>query len=127
MLSGTEGVAAGLARLQVPTVVVTLGARGVCARSPEGLLLQPAFAVDTVDTTGAGDCFCGAMAAALAQARPLAEALRFGAAAAALACTQLGAQASIPQRAEVERLLREQAPEHDAARRAALAAHCGLA
>jgi ribokinase len=61
--------------------------------------------VTAVDTTGAGDAFNGALAVALAERRPLAGALAFATAAAALACTRRGAQPSMPTRAEAERQL----------------------
>ena len=54
-----------------------------------------------MDTTAAGDAYLGALAAALAEARPLAASLGFAAAAAALAVTRLGAQPSLPTRDEV--------------------------
>jgi ribokinase len=89
----------------VGTVVVTRGAAGLLAYAGGADVESPAFTVDVVDTTAAGDAFNGALAVALAERRPLPEALRFGAAAAALACTRRGAQPSLPGRAEVERLL----------------------
>ncbi|PWK92446.1 ribokinase [Fulvimonas soli] len=125
VLSGVEGVAAGMAMLDAPALVVTLGARGCCARVDGEWLLQPAFAVRAVDTTGAGDTFCGTLVAALARGLPFAQGLRRAAAASALACTRLGAQAGVPAQAEVERLLAA-APAPAAAAHAALAAYCGL-
>ena len=119
------GIADRLARLAVPCVVVTLGARGCIARSAEGLFLQPAFRVDAVDTTAAGDTFCGALAARMAQGDALADALRYACAASALACTRLGAQASVPAREAVETFLRD-APATTAQAREALAAQFGL-
>ncbi len=94
-----------LADIKVPTCIVTLGARGCCARSRGEVLHQPAFAVEVVDTTAAGDTFCGALVAALSLGEPLPAALRRASAAAALACTRMGAQTSIPHRAEVDALL----------------------
>ena len=91
----------------------------------ESDLLQTAFAVEPVDTTGAGDTFCGALTAALGRGEPLRDALRFACAAAALACTRLGAQASIPARSEVDNLLRT-AQDNQPQQLRALAAHCGL-
>ena len=123
-LAGPGTLAAQLARLPVPCVVVTLGARGCVARRGGELLLQPAFPVDAVDTTAAGDTFCGALAARLAQHASLADALRFASAASALACTRLGAQTSVPARSEVDAWLAAQANELP--RRAALAAYSGL-
>lgn len=118
-------IAEGLNTLAaIPTVVVTLGAHGCCARGPEGLVLQPAFAVQPVDTTGAGDTFCGSLVAALSQGESLAQAVQRASAAAALACTQLGAQSSIPQAAAVSQFLAQQSPT-SAAAQATLRAFCG--
>ena len=110
--SGADGLEAALARVTVPTVIVTLGARGCRARHHGESLALPAFAVEALDTTAAGDTFCGALVAALSQGSALAPALRRASAAAALACTRLGAQASIPSRAEVDAFLTSQSEAH---------------
>jgi ribokinase len=119
-------VAECLQRLTVPTVVVTLGSRGCCARNRAGTLLQCAFPVTPVDTTGAGDTFCGVLVAALGRGDALASALRQASAAGALACTNSGAQSSIPTCAAVAELLRSSS-ENTSDRLAALAVYCGLA
>lgn len=125
-ITGSTGpVGNGLARLQVPLVVVTLGARGCCARRGTEHVLQPAFAIEPVDTTGAGDTFCGVLVAALDQGAPLADALRSASAASALACTRAGAQSAIPDRTAVDALLSEQSGA-DGSRLAELRAYCGL-
>ena len=73
---------------------VTRGARGYTFMERSGELLeQPAFPIEPVDTTGAGDAFHGAFAWALAEGLPGAECARLAAAAAALKCTRLGARA----------------------------------
>lgn len=97
-------------RLSVPHIVVTLGGRGCLARTTAGRFEQAAFPVEVVDTTGAGDTFCGTLAAALARRQPWPLALRESSAAAALACTRPGAQASIPDRAQVRILLDSTTP-----------------
>ena len=102
---GDDDLAARLARVAVPTVIVTLGALGCVARTGATMLQQPGFAVDPLDTTAAGDTFCGALVAAISQGDALAQALRRACAAAALACTRMGAQPSIPLRAEVDAFL----------------------
>lgn len=90
-----------LAGLDLHCVVVTLGGRGACMVDQGKLHLQPAFAVEPVDTTAAGDTFCGVLAAALCRREEAGAALRIACAAAALATTRPGAQSSIPDRAEV--------------------------
>lgn len=77
-------------------VILTLGARGAYLAKPDEQAMIDGFRVNVVDTTGAGDAFCGALAVALAQAQPLREAVRFANAAAALSVTVLGASPSMP-------------------------------
>jgi ribokinase len=87
-------------------VLVTLGAAGVVyvqAGAPG--LSVPAFSVEVVDTTAAGDTFVGAFAVARADGADLADALRWASAAAALAVQRLGASASMPRRAEIDAFL----------------------
>lgn len=90
----------------VEAVIVTRGAQGAewisAGTQP---LFQPAFPVTPVDTTGAGDCFAGSLAAALDRGQTPAQALRYAAAAAALQVTQPGAAPAMPDRAKVEQLL----------------------
>jgi ribokinase len=106
-VSGHPGdIAECLERIDVPCVVVTLGERGCCARVGDDVVMQDAFAVVPVDTTAAGDTFCGVFAAALDQGMKLTEALRQASAAGALACTQPGAQSSIPTRTELQAFLK---------------------
>ncbi len=109
-LAGAAGDAdpsalAGLLLERVPAVVVTLGGEGslVAERRPAGPLLTtvPAIAVEAVDTTGAGDTFCGVLAAALARGAGLPDAARLAAAAGALAVTRPGAQDAVPDAADV--------------------------
>lgn len=89
-------------------VVVTRGAQGAEIRRP-GLDAhhQPAFPVEVVDTTGAGDAFVATVAWALAGGRDLEDAVRLAAAAGALACREVGARAALPDRAELERFVAE--------------------
>ncbi|RFU23491.1 ribokinase [Geodermatophilus marinus] len=97
---------AALARALGPTTVVTLGARGALLVPGDGpVLLQPPPPVRAVDTTGAGDCFCGALGAALAAGAALPEAVREAVAAAALSTTAPGARGALPDRAAVDALL----------------------
>jgi ribokinase len=125
-VSGRHGaVSELLASLPVSRTVVTLGSRGCCARERGEFVLQSSFKVDPVDTTAAGDTFCGALAAALCSGSPLPQALRRASAAAALATTKVGAQSSIPTHAEVEALLRSHGDGRQGAH-AELAKYCGL-
>jgi ribokinase len=90
-----------------PRVVLTLGERGV-RLLPEDAAL-PAIPARVVDTTGAGDALAGATAAALAEGRPLEEAVRWGIAAASLSVERHGCQPAMPHRAEIEKRLRSAA------------------
>lgn len=84
---------------------VTLGERGVLALAGERELAGPAFAVEAVDTTGAGDAFHAGFAWALLEGCDLPEALRRANAVAALSCLGSGAQGGLPTREQVERFL----------------------
>ncbi|HLF95791.1 MAG TPA: PfkB family carbohydrate kinase [Methylococcaceae bacterium] len=89
-----------------PTVVVTLGERGLVWKTADGTRGSlPAVPVNAIDTTGAGDSFHGAYAAALAEGQDWSATLRFASAVAALCCTRIGARLGIPGRREVEELL----------------------
>lgn len=85
----------------VGTVVVTLGAEGARVHTRDGAVDIPTLSVDAVDTTGAGDTFCGYLASGLASGLPLENAARRGCLAAALSTTRSGAVPSIPTSAEV--------------------------
>lgn len=104
--AGWLALADELRRLGPRAVVITLGGAGAVAHDGSEPVIQPAFAAAVVDTTGAGDAFCGALATALAEGQPLPAAIRFGCGAGALACGQLGAQAALPARDQLDELLR---------------------
>jgi ribokinase len=91
----------------VRRVIVTLGAQGALCCDGKSAIHFPAFPVDAVDTTGAGDAFNGALAVGLAVGGTWEEALPLANAAAALACTKRGAQTSFPRRANVEAFMRQ--------------------
>lgn len=106
--NGAEADALGsvgeLLSMGVGAVVVTLGADGALVYRGDGSTVhQPTISVDVVDTTGAGDAFNGALAWSLASGHDLEDAVRWATAAGALACRALGARASLPDRAELER------------------------
>jgi len=85
-------------------VVITLGRQGSLACEDQCVQV-PGLDVEAIDAVGAGDAFSAALAVALAEGRDFAEACRFATAAAASAVTKLGAQPSMPTRAEIEALL----------------------
>lgn len=101
-LGGTEEIfAAGAER-----VVTTLGKRGSIHERRDGSAhAVPSFPVAAVDTTAAGDAFCGAFAAALARGVSVQEAMRFASAAGALATTVAGAVPSLPERSTIDELV----------------------
>ena len=100
-----EVAARSLADQGVGTVILTLGSRGALLLQEGGSQLFPTFEVTPVDTTAAGDAFMGGLGVALAEGKPLAEAIRWGNAAGALATTVMGAQPSLPTREALEELL----------------------
>jgi ribokinase len=89
------------------TVIITLGAQGAYVASRKMQQMIPGFAVNPVDTTAAGDVFCGSLAVALSNDMPLPEAVRFVHAAAAISTTRMGAQPSAPTLQEIRAFLAE--------------------
>jgi ribokinase len=87
------------------TVILTLGDRGALPAREGEMQVIPAFDVEAVDTTAAGDAFVAGLAVALAEGQGLQEAVRRGNAAGGLAATKLGAQPSLPTRQALERML----------------------
>jgi ribokinase len=102
-VAGEEIAAQGreLAERGGVTVIVTLGRDGALAFAEERTETAAALAIEAVDTVGAGDTFCGYLAAGLSEGMALGETLRLAAVAGSLACTKAGAQPSIPVRDEV--------------------------
>ncbi|MEI8074948.1 MAG: ribokinase [Bacteroidota bacterium] len=82
-------------------VIITLGKQGAYFKSPFKELLIPAPSVTAIDTTAAGDTFCGALTVALTEDKDWEDAIRFAIAAASLSVTRMGAQASVPFRKEI--------------------------
>ncbi|MDE2838351.1 MAG: ribokinase [Chloroflexota bacterium] len=103
--ASAEAAARALLDRGVRAAVVKMGEAGAFYLSDEGSGYVPPFEVQAVDTVAAGDAFGAAMTYALAEGRPLSEAVRHGAAAGALAVTRPGAQDAMPTRTEVETLL----------------------
>jgi ribokinase len=99
---GCAAPAAALRSALGVDIVRTLGANGSEAATADGLKWIPAHPVHVVDTTAAGDCFAGVMAAALDRGQPLAAALSRASVAAALCCARPGSQGSLPTAAETD-------------------------
>lgn len=89
----------------VKKVIITLGSRGSYILSEEFTGKIPAFKMEAVDTTAAGDVYCGALAAALTAKKSLKEAVIFASAASAISVTRMGAQPSAPLKKEIEDFL----------------------
>ncbi len=96
----------------VPVVVVKLGGQGVYYDSEGEGGFVSAYSVKVVDTVAAGDAFGAALAVAVSDSRSLADAVRYGAAAGALAVTKPGAQEAMPTRHEVDALFAGPPPRH---------------
>lgn len=94
------------ARRTGATMIVTLGGEGVLAAKGDELIRADALKITPVDTVGAGDTFCGYLAAGLSSGLALADALKRAAAAGSLACLKPGAQPSIPLADEVDAALK---------------------
>lgn len=109
MLSGIKVVDAESARRAamaigekgIENVVITLGKDGAYVKEKDEYVMIPAKQVEAIDTTGAGDVFCGAFSVYLSENHTLAESVEFANAAAALAVTRIGAQSAIPYKREI--------------------------
>jgi sulfofructose kinase len=111
--TGVEDLGDALGRIAGTTesfLAVTDGPREVLWREGSTLRRSPVFAVQAVDTLGAGDVFHGAFTLALAEGRDVVAAMRFAAAAAGLKCMRLGGGTTAPHRADVEALLAANQP-----------------
>lgn len=82
-------------------VIITLGEQGSVYLDQEKELFTPAYKVKAVDTTAAGDAFCGAFATAISENKPVEYALKFASAAGGLAATKAGAVPSLPTQQEI--------------------------
>lgn len=92
----------------VGNVLITLGSEGsLCFDGARFVHIEP-FKVKTVDTTAAGDTFCGALCVALSEGAELVSAARFASLVASVSVTRMGAQSSVPCRAEIDAMRKEQ-------------------
>lgn len=105
-LEGIEEAAKSLLAKGCGAVVVTQGSEGSLAVTPEESWWIPAIPVDARDTVGAGDCYSGNLAVALAEGLSLKDGMKWATVAAGLSVTRLGAQASMPTRSDIENHLR---------------------
>ncbi|MCI0678168.1 MAG: ribokinase [Actinobacteria bacterium] len=105
MADTIDGIGSTARLIHGPTIVVTLGAEGALIVDSDGMSHVEAPLVDPLDTTGAGDAFCGVLAAALAEGMTLGEAARLAVTAGALATTRAGAMTAMPRRDEIEALV----------------------
>jgi ribokinase len=105
--AGIETAARKMLGMGCSLVVITLGARGSYIAGSHGDHYIPAFRVNAIDTTAAGDVYCGSLAVALVEGKSLTEAVRFAGAASAISVTRLGAQPSAPLREEIDQFLQQ--------------------
>ena len=109
-ISGTEvvttddvpGAMERLHSMGIKNVIITLGSKGAYASVEGSIMKVEAEKVEAVDTTAAGDTFCGAVCVALSEGRSITEAVEFANRAAAITVTRMGAPSSLPSRREVE-------------------------
>jgi ribokinase len=92
----------------VKTAIIKMGSQGAYYDSPEGSGFVKAFKVVPIDTVAAGDAFNGGLAVAISEGKSIREAVRWGAAAGAIATTRKGALPAMPHREELLKLLEEQ-------------------
>lgn len=94
-------------QLGVKNSLITLGKRGSCTYINNQVQFVDSYKVETVDTTGAGDTYLGALASELIKGNNIINSMNYAKVASALAVTRRGAQNSIPSRQEVEKILRK--------------------
>ncbi len=104
-MASAETATQKLRELGAQTAIITLGEAGSVVATAEDVVHIPAFPVEPLDTTAAGDTYCGCLVVALAEGQSLADAVRFASAGGALCVQRMGAQPSIPWREEIEAFL----------------------
>jgi ribokinase len=104
-ISSAEKSAKTLLDRGAKNVIVTMGGNGALIVTNEETMHIPAFQVEVVDTTAAGDAFIGGFATAVLRNRTLEDSVRYGCGAGALAATRFGAQPSLPTKMEVEKMI----------------------
>lgn len=95
-------------RTGVGSVLITLGKDGALLLADNESIFFPPFKVTAIDTTAAGDAFCGALAAQISDGYSLTEAIPFASAAGAMATTKVGATPSLPTKEEISSLIKSQ-------------------
>ena len=93
----------------VQNVLITLGSRGVYVNAGGQSQIIPAYRVNAIDTTGAGDAFNGGLIVALAEGKDLMDAARFANAVGALSVQRIGTTPSMPTRGEIDAFLNTKA------------------
>lgn len=104
-IESARKAAAKLSLAGPKAVIITMADQGAFVHNEQVSELVASFKVDAIDTTAAGDAFCGALAAALARGESTLHAVRWACAAGALATTRMGAEPSLPTMAEIEKLI----------------------
>jgi ribokinase len=104
---GKDVVIEKLVSMGASTVLLTLGKEGCLLKYGQTKISKKAFVVDALDTTAAGDTFCGALAARLSKGEKWDDVLTFASAASAVCVTRMGAQPSVPKEKEVLDFLKE--------------------
>ena len=89
----------------IKNVLITLGSNGIFAGLPNTMKFIPAFKVNPIDSTGAGDVFSGSLAAFLSEGMPIEKAVKMANASASISVTRMGAQNSAPYRMEIENFI----------------------
>lgn len=86
-------------------IIITLGAKGALVKTREIEQFISAYKVNAIDTTAAGDIYCGCLAVAMVEGKTITEAVQFASAASAISVTRMGAQPSAPDRREIEEFM----------------------